>query len=133
MEGLSPFVVHLKLSQCCLLTGSDGDLVTKLCLTLATPQTVAFCQAPLSIGFSRPRVLEWVTIFFSGGSSRLRYQAWVNSATWEAPIQNIKLKKKSSPCKRTDERIQQSSNTKLTHRNMLHFFTQRNIRKRKFF
>ena len=53
MEGLSPFVVHLKLSQCCLLTGSGGDLVTKLCLTLATPQTVAFCQAPLSIGFSR--------------------------------------------------------------------------------
>ena len=28
------------------------SLVTKLCLTLATPWTVA-CQAPLSMGFSR--------------------------------------------------------------------------------
>ena len=31
--------------------GLDGGLVTKLCLTLATPWTVA-CQAPLSMGFS---------------------------------------------------------------------------------
>ena len=29
-----------------------GGLVTKLCLTLATPWTVV-CQAPLSMGFSR--------------------------------------------------------------------------------
>ena len=29
-----------------------GDLVAKLCPTLATPWTIA-CQAPLSIGFSR--------------------------------------------------------------------------------
>ena len=52
MEGLSPFAVHLELSQCCLLTGSGGDLVAQSCLTLATPQTVAR-QAPLSMGFSR--------------------------------------------------------------------------------
>ena len=32
--------------------GLDGGLVTKLCLTLATPWTVA-CQGPLSMGFSR--------------------------------------------------------------------------------
>ena len=33
--------------------GDDGGgLVTQLCLTLATPWTVA-CQAPLSVGFSR--------------------------------------------------------------------------------
>ena len=32
-------------------SGGRG-LVTKLCLTLATPQAVA-CQAPLSMGFSR--------------------------------------------------------------------------------
>ena len=31
----------------------DGGLVAKSCPTLATPQTVA-CQAPLSVGFSRP-------------------------------------------------------------------------------
>ena len=29
-----------------------GSLVTKSCLTLATPWTIA-CQAPLSMGFSR--------------------------------------------------------------------------------
>ena len=32
--------------------GGGGDLVTKLCLTLVTPQTVA-CQAPLPMEFSR--------------------------------------------------------------------------------
>ena len=32
--------------------GGGGGLVTKLCLTLVTPWTVA-CQAPLSMGFSR--------------------------------------------------------------------------------
>ena len=32
--------------------GGGGGLVTKSCLTLATPWTVA-CQGPLSIGFSR--------------------------------------------------------------------------------
>ena len=36
-----------------LLSGmGGGDLVTKACLILATPWTVA-CQAPLSMGFSR--------------------------------------------------------------------------------
>ena len=30
----------------------SGDLVAELCLTLATPWTVA-CRAPLSLGFSR--------------------------------------------------------------------------------
>ena len=32
--------------------GIGGGLVAKLCLTLATPWTVA-CKAPLSMGFSR--------------------------------------------------------------------------------
>ena len=34
-----------------------------------TPWTVAR-QAPLSIGFSRPQLLEWVSVPFSGGSSQ---------------------------------------------------------------
>ena len=34
------------------LGGGGGGLVTKSCMTLATPRTVA-CQATLSIGFSR--------------------------------------------------------------------------------
>ena len=41
-----------------------GGLVTKLCLTLATPRAVA-CQAPLSMGFLQARILEWVAISFS--------------------------------------------------------------------
>ena len=44
-----------------------GGLVAKLCRTLATPQTVA-CQAPLSMA----RILEWVAISFSRGSSQPR-------------------------------------------------------------
>ena len=37
--------------------------------SFVTPQTVAY-QAPLSMGFFRARVLEWVAISFSRGSSR---------------------------------------------------------------
>ena len=37
--------------------GGGGGLVTKLCLTLATPWTVA-CQAPLSVGILQARILE---------------------------------------------------------------------------
>ena len=44
-----------------------------------TPWTVA-CQAPLSMGFSQARILEWVAIPFpfSRGSSQLRDQTWVS-------------------------------------------------------
>ena len=41
-------------------SSGGGGLVTKLCLTLVTPWTIAH-QAVLPIGFSR---LEWVAIFF---------------------------------------------------------------------
>ena len=34
-------------------TSGDGGLVAKLCPTLATSWTVARCQAPLSMEFSR--------------------------------------------------------------------------------
>ena len=49
----------------------DGGLVAKSCPTLVTPCTVA-CQAPLSMGFSRQGILEWVAISFSRGSSWFR-------------------------------------------------------------
>ena len=48
-----------------------GGLVTKWCLTLVTPWTVA-CQAPLSMGILQARILEWVTFSFSRGSSQPR-------------------------------------------------------------
>ena len=43
-------------------TTYGGDLVTKSCLTLATPWTVA-CQAPPSMGFSRQE--HWSGLLFS--------------------------------------------------------------------
>ena len=62
-----------------------------------TPWTVA-CQVPLSMGFSRARILEWVAVSFSRGSSRLRVWTHVSRvscfgrqilycwATWEALV-----------------------------------------------
>ena len=54
-----------------------GGLVTKSCLTLVTPWTVAH-QAPLSMGFFQARILEWIAISFSRGSSRPRNQTRVS-------------------------------------------------------
>ena len=44
---------------------------------LATPWTVAY-QAPLSMGFFQARVLEWIAISFSRGSSWPRNQTQVS-------------------------------------------------------
>ena len=43
----------------------------------ATPWTVAY-QAPLSMGFSRPVVLEWIAISFSRGPSWSRDRTQVS-------------------------------------------------------
>ena len=51
-------------------------LVTKSCQTLATPWTIAW-QAPLH-GMSQARMLEWVAIFFSRGSSWPRDQTCIS-------------------------------------------------------
>ena len=48
-KGLSS-IEHTLLSVCYVTPYCGGGLVTKSCLTLATPWTVA-CQAPLSVGF----------------------------------------------------------------------------------
>ena len=48
-----------------------------LCLTLYDPWTVA-CQAPLSMGFPMVRILEWVAVSFSRGSSWPRVQTCVS-------------------------------------------------------
>ena len=57
-----------------------GGLVAKLCPTLVTPWTVA-CQAPLFVGILQERILEWVAIPFSRGSSRPRNWTEVSSIT----------------------------------------------------
>ena len=48
-----------------------GGLVTKSCPILMTPWTIAL-QAHLSLGIPQARILEWVAISFSRGSSQLR-------------------------------------------------------------
>ena len=47
-----------------LVDAGGCGLVAESRLILATPWTVA-CQAPLSMGFSRQKMLEWVAISFS--------------------------------------------------------------------
>ena len=47
--------------ELCPVDDGGGGLAAKLCLTLATPWTVA-CQAPLSMGFSRQE--DWSGLLF---------------------------------------------------------------------
>ena len=49
---LNFFIQRIKGSFAVIFISGGGGLLTKLCLTLETPWTVAF-QAPLSMGFSR--------------------------------------------------------------------------------
>ena len=58
---------------------SGGGLVAKSCPTLVTPWTVV-CQAPLCSvhGIFQERILEWVAISFSRGSSRPKNWTWVS-------------------------------------------------------
>ena len=41
---------------------------TQSCQLFATPWTIA-CQAPLSVEFSQARIMEWIVISYSRGSS----------------------------------------------------------------
>ena len=68
--------------------------------SLATPWTEA-CQAPLPMGIFQARILEWVSISFSRGSSPHRYgthlsciERWVlyHCTTWVSIIILLKVK-----------------------------------------
>ena len=52
-------------------------LVTQLCQLFATPWTEAL-QAPLSMGILQARILEWVAMLSSRGSSRPRDRTHVS-------------------------------------------------------
>ena len=64
-----------------LLVLAVGKLVCRVTPSVvtksATPWTAAL-QAPLSMGILQARILEWVAIPFSGGSSRPRGQTRVS-------------------------------------------------------
>ena len=51
---------------------------TRSCQTLCDPMDSSLHQAPLSMGFFKARVLEWVAIFFSRESSQPRNQTQVS-------------------------------------------------------
>ena len=61
----------LSLFTFCTLMGGGGGLVAKLCLTLCYPTD---CSPPGSYvhGISQARILEWVAISYSKGSSQPR-------------------------------------------------------------
>ena len=70
-------------------------LVTQLCLTLCDPMDGSLPGTSVH-GISQARILEWIAIPFSRGSSRPKDLTWVScladgffttSATWEAPDQ----------------------------------------------
>ena len=69
----------------------DDETFKWKCLSLSrvrlfvTPWTVA-CQAPLSTGFFQPRILEWVAISSSRGSSQSRDLACISYVSFMAGI-----------------------------------------------
>ena len=88
----------------------DGSSVSKLCPALMTPWTVA-CQAPLSVGFSQARTLEWVAISSSRDppdpgikptslvSPELAGGFFITSITWEIiwPVRPQKISQNQNP------------------------------------
>ena len=67
--------ICLSIEVSCLLSCCCS--VAKSCLTLVTPWTVAH-QAPLSMGILQARILEWVAMFSSRGSSQPRDRTQVS-------------------------------------------------------
>ena len=59
----------------------EGMCVRSVVASSATPWTLA-CWSPLSVRFSQARILEWVVISSSRGSSQPRDQTWL--LNWQA-------------------------------------------------
>ena len=71
-EELFPLLILSVFSFCAVLC-----LVAQSCLILCDAWTVA-CQAPLSMGILQARILEWVAMPFSRGSSQPRDRTQVS-------------------------------------------------------
>ena len=67
---------HLQLFILCLK--KVKALVAELCLTLCTPMNYTADQVPSDHGILQARILEWVAISFSRGSSQPRDRTWVS-------------------------------------------------------
>ena len=57
-------------------------LVAQLCPTLCNPMDYTACQAPLSLEILQARILEWVAMPSSRGSSQPRDRTWNTSNWW---------------------------------------------------
>ena len=96
-----PWISHL---LNCLVSESEKWKLLSCVWLFVTPWTVAR-QAPLSMEFSR--ILEWVAIFFSGGSFQPRDWTWVSCvafltiwATRETPSVRSPFREASYRCSR---------------------------------
>ena len=69
------------------------------CLTLCNPWTVA-CQTPLSMGIIQARILEWVSLLSSRGSSQPRDQTYVSYVSCIGRWVQLSLKESICQCRR---------------------------------
>ena len=71
-------VFHLLQEILSILYFKSESEVSQSCRTLCNPMDSRLHQDPLSMGFSRQEVLEWVAIFFSRESSQPRDRTQVS-------------------------------------------------------
>ena len=83
--GNSPVIVQLLWLRKSLRRMMIGHLVTKSCLTLCDPMDFLTLCDPMDfsppgssvLGIFQMRILEWIAISFSRGSSQPRDQTWI--------------------------------------------------------
>ena len=89
MYNLTEFAVHLKLTKYYKSTMKVKVLVAQSCSTLSIPWTVTSVQA---------KILEWVAIPFSRGSSQPRNQTWVSALQAESLPSELPVTQSCAEC-----------------------------------
>ena len=75
--GYSSVIVQLLWLRTSLRQMVIGHLVTKSCLTLCDPMDFSLPVSSV-LGIFQMRILEWIAISFSRGSSQPRGQTWIS-------------------------------------------------------
>ena len=68
---------HLVMASFLLESESESVLVAHLCLTLCNPTDCSMLDSSVH-GILQAKILEWVAVSFSRGSSRPRDRTWVS-------------------------------------------------------
>ena len=89
MYNLTEFAVHLKLTKYYKSTMKVKVLVVQSYPTLSIPWTVTSVQA---------RILGWVAIPFSRGSSQIRNQTWVSALQAESLSSELQVTQSCAEC-----------------------------------